>query len=738
MAEHKKSQNSLFPDIEMNNVMGGQNGHNMSDRLAHECDGSVNPTPPKTRPLDLPPRNLNSSYNHLPHVEGDSWEEVMKAVSKYDKELCEGWNKDVDSALVFAGLFSATVTPFVTKSYKWLESPNDATVHLLSQLSQHLGTSTSTVSMPFVVTAVSIRINIFWFLSLVIALSSALIGILCKQWIREYQRDPPISHKEAFELRQLRHQSWEYWRVPDIISSTLILLQLALLLFFAGVVDLLWSQVQVTVVAVVVTVSVGLSALLILLTTVLPSANDLFRVVLRDQRYVEWNNLVPCAYRSPLSRVVLSLTRSMTHRYWLRKQRLHGDDKFRATYDWSSVDLHLLRHYKKTYRRDPIDYLCRGMKWAVITLGDNVSMIKHLFHCMESSSSVLDSLVPHALDCSPPDSWRHRVARDYAYMWFLRERRFVHEMPHLYIEATLCCIDHEPFESSSSWFWYAIEEALSQIHKNRIPGDLYLHLISTSSRVINNSDAVLQFCLQILALSWVHEDEAVRIAGARWASELESNAPAPEYTRIILHGLGRIISGTFNQRLGEVNISVETRKRIISSEPFRSLFNWARAHWHNIHHSLRSPSYVDYHERLKDEAQKLAKLSPNHFDILPKPNAGARLYDPMDVVHASRSSIIVRCESATDSFESESYQGSNRISVAGSLVVTPNSDTGWNTSSTQVQTLQVPEFQHSSSIPVQNCTTAINLKPDIPESDDARLRPAPVIQISHHFSSSMG
>lgn len=32
MAEHKKSQNSLFPDIEMNNVMGGQNGHNMSVR----------------------------------------------------------------------------------------------------------------------------------------------------------------------------------------------------------------------------------------------------------------------------------------------------------------------------------------------------------------------------------------------------------------------------------------------------------------------------------------------------------------------------------------------------------------------------------------------------------------------------------------------------------------------------------------------------------------------------------
>jgi hypothetical protein len=43
----------------------------------------------------------NQAYLSKPNVKGDSWEEVMKAVDKYDKELCEGWNKDVDSTLVF-------------------------------------------------------------------------------------------------------------------------------------------------------------------------------------------------------------------------------------------------------------------------------------------------------------------------------------------------------------------------------------------------------------------------------------------------------------------------------------------------------------------------------------------------------------------------------------------------------------------------------------------------------------
>jgi hypothetical protein len=363
------------------------------------------------------------------------------------------------------------VTAFTIESYKWLNESNDATARLLAQLLQHLGTANVTVSeTPFVVTAAAVRINVFWFLSLIIALSSALIGILCKQWIREYQRDPRISNQEAFELRQLRHQSWEAWRVPDIISSTSFLLQLALLLFFAGITDLLWSRVHVPTVAVVVTVAVGLSALFILLTIILPTCYDLFQVILPNPHTVEWVKLIPCAYRSPLSRVLLSLSRYMTHWCRLTEQGVAGGDKFGSTSDWSSVDLQLLRYYKTLDRQFPIDHLHQGMKWAVSALGDNVATLKHLFRCIESSSQIGASLAPYAFDCNPPDDWPYDTARDYAYVQFLQDRGFGREMPLLYIEATLCCIDNEPLISSKPWYWCSIlAPRLSQIHDDQLP-----------------------------------------------------------------------------------------------------------------------------------------------------------------------------------------------------------------------------------------------------------------------------
>jgi hypothetical protein len=158
---------------------------------------------------------------------------------------------------------------------------------------------------------------------------------------------PPIANFRAFELCQLRHQSWEYWRVPDIISSTSLLRQLALLLFFVGIIDVIWSQVHVKIVAAVITVAVGLSVLFMLVTIALPVFYDLFSIVLRRSNDVEWNNLIPCAYRSPLSRVLLSLSRSLTSRHWNRYHWLSRDDKLRATSDWSSVDRHLLCHYRR-------------------------------------------------------------------------------------------------------------------------------------------------------------------------------------------------------------------------------------------------------------------------------------------------------------------------------------------------------------------------------------------------------
>ncbi|EEB91911.1 hypothetical protein MPER_09657 [Moniliophthora perniciosa FA553] len=43
----------------------------------------------------------------------ESWERVLKEVSRHDEDMVQGWRDDIDTLLVFAGLFSAVVTAFV-------------------------------------------------------------------------------------------------------------------------------------------------------------------------------------------------------------------------------------------------------------------------------------------------------------------------------------------------------------------------------------------------------------------------------------------------------------------------------------------------------------------------------------------------------------------------------------------------------------------------------------------------
>ncbi|KAE9386278.1 hypothetical protein BT96DRAFT_960608 [Gymnopus androsaceus JB14] len=190
----------------------------------------------------------------------DPWTECLKSVRTYDDEKCKGWREDIDTLLVFAGLFSATVTAFATESYQWLQQDkNSAIFAQLVYISERLNGSTSPAPAvsAFTPAPASIRINVFWFLSLTISLATVLVGILCKQWLREYQKDASVGHHLALELRQMRYESLKKWAFRE--SS------LALVLFFAGMLDLLWSLNPV--VAGLVTAVVGLSMFIVVATS---------------------------------------------------------------------------------------------------------------------------------------------------------------------------------------------------------------------------------------------------------------------------------------------------------------------------------------------------------------------------------------------------------------------------------------------------------------------------------------
>lgn len=89
--------------------------------------------------------------------------------------------------LIQARLLSAVVTAFIVESYKKLQQdPNDDIVNLLSQIASRingpLNASTATLGppapSPFVPAASAIRVNVFWFISLVLSLATVLIGII--------------------------------------------------------------------------------------------------------------------------------------------------------------------------------------------------------------------------------------------------------------------------------------------------------------------------------------------------------------------------------------------------------------------------------------------------------------------------------------------------------------------------------------------------------------------------------
>ena len=193
-------------------------------------------------------------------------------------------------------LFAATVAAFIIESYKQL-SPDSgaATVTLLNQISQQLaspsnGTQGSSSPPPlysnssFRPARSAIRINILWFLSFVLSLICALSATLMQQWARRYQQ---LAQAETTLYKRARTRAYLFQGVKlfglsQAVEAVPALLHVAVFLFFAGLIDFLFS-VDTTVGRVILGVMCFFAAIYIFLTF-LP-------------------NLRPnCPYRTPFSR----------------------------------------------------------------------------------------------------------------------------------------------------------------------------------------------------------------------------------------------------------------------------------------------------------------------------------------------------------------------------------------------------------------------------------------------------
>ena len=156
-------------------------------------------------------------------------------------------------------MFSAALTSFLVNSANNLQVDpaqqmvfyQQQNVALLAQISEQISSiapqvsilSTPLPSYDFSPNASDVRVNAFWFMSLIFSLSAALLATLVQQWVRDYMHvfqrySNPL---KSARLRQYLYEGAEGWYMPRVARSVPGLVHVSLFLFFLGLGDTLLS-----------------------------------------------------------------------------------------------------------------------------------------------------------------------------------------------------------------------------------------------------------------------------------------------------------------------------------------------------------------------------------------------------------------------------------------------------------------------------------------------------------------
>jgi hypothetical protein len=242
----------------------------------------------------------------MPEPAEDPWRIAFVEFRTRDEKMVKDYQEEIDTLLVFvrgprrfptreltiftsqAGLFSAVLTAFVVESYQSLqEDYTQTSVDLLRHISYQLATSSFPAapdSSQFQAQRSDARVNVCWFVSLLLSLVVALFGIFLKQWMRTYIKWTDITpDREAVALRQFRYRGLETWRLGAILALLPTLLQLSVILFLSGLLLFLWNLDRM--VANVMVVLTSIAFFFVATVTVLPAVSS------------------SCPYWSPLSEI---------------------------------------------------------------------------------------------------------------------------------------------------------------------------------------------------------------------------------------------------------------------------------------------------------------------------------------------------------------------------------------------------------------------------------------------------
>ncbi|KAF9050060.1 hypothetical protein BJ165DRAFT_1401868 [Panaeolus papilionaceus] len=297
------------------------------------------------------PWTSHSTLNNPLPESGDPLQKCVDLAMQYDEHLFRTWNAEIQNLLIFAGLFSGIVTAFAIEVGRDLkEEPAEATTFILAQLASHLMSNVSSqlplqlpkdALDPFSISKQNLRYNLFIYISLILGLSTALVGILCLQWLREFDHHEHLSNADVLKLRQVKFEGLRKWRVPQVMSALPLLLQVALVCFFVGLID--WLSARDMRMAIGVGAVIGAAGLVLLATTVLPVIYSCLRCFRPASE-----TAAECPYKSPQSWLAFKLfTLPFAAIDWLSPKSDHGPNaatgrKFMEnlykTTSWSAFD----------------------------------------------------------------------------------------------------------------------------------------------------------------------------------------------------------------------------------------------------------------------------------------------------------------------------------------------------------------------------------------------------------------
>lgn len=203
----------------------------------------------------------------------EGWLQASKRLRENDIRKYRGMGEDVDTVILVATLFSIIVAVFGIDRYKSLTStPSSETVDLLKTISQQLsGVNISSTTNPissFHRSASDITTNVLWFSSLVFSLVAASLGMLLKQWFREYLTENSTTPMEYCRVRFFRNQGIAVWKMEEVAASLPFLMHFAILLFLAGLAVFTLSLDHIL--GIVITTLIGIWALMFFFANISP------------------------------------------------------------------------------------------------------------------------------------------------------------------------------------------------------------------------------------------------------------------------------------------------------------------------------------------------------------------------------------------------------------------------------------------------------------------------------------